>query len=42
MVNHLMYADDIELMSPSTVGLSMLLNVCGKYGLEHDIRFNLN
>ena len=40
IVNHLMYADDIVLLSPSATGLSMLLHVCGKYGLEHDIRFN--
>ena len=40
IVNHLMYADDIVLLSPSATGLSLLVHVCGKYGLEHDIRFN--
>ena len=40
IVNQLMHADDIVLLSPSTTGLSLLLNVCGQYGLEHDIRFN--
>ena len=40
VVNHLMYADDIVLLSPSATGLSLLLHVCGKYGLDHDIRFN--
>ena len=30
-MNHLMYADDIVLLSPSATGLSLLLNVCGKY-----------
>ena len=35
-----MYADDIVLLSPSATGLSLLLHVCGKYGLDHDIRFN--
>ena len=41
IVNHLLYADDIVLLSPSATGLSLLLNICGKYGLEHDIgRFN--
>ena len=40
IVNHLMYADDIVLLSPSATGISLLLHVCGKYGLEHDIRFN--
>ena len=35
------YADDIVLLSPSATGLSLLLHVCGKYGLDHDIiRFN--
>ena len=27
IVNHLMYADDIVLLSPSVTGLSLLLNV---------------
>ena len=40
IVNHLMYADDIVLLSPSATGLSLLLHVCGNYGLVHDIRFN--
>ena len=40
IVNHLMYADDIVLLSPSATGLSLLLHVGGNYGLEHDIRFN--
>ena len=41
-MNHLMYADDIVLLSPSATGLSLLLHVglCGKYEMEHDIRFN--
>ena len=39
-MNHLMYADDIALLSPSATGLSLLLHVCGNCGLEHDIRFN--
>ena len=40
VVNHLMYADDIVPLSPSATGHSLLLHVCGKYGLDHDIRFN--
>ena len=40
IVNHLMYADDVVLPSPSASGLSLLLHVCVNYGLEHDIRFN--
>ena len=27
-VNHLMYADDIVLLSPSATGLSLLLHTC--------------
>ena len=42
IVNNVMYADDIVglLLSPSATGLSFRLHVCGKYGLQHDIRFN--
>ena len=29
IVNHLMYADDIVLLSPSATGLSLLLHVLG-------------
>ena len=35
-----MYADDLVILAPSHVGLSMLLSVCSDYGLEHDIKFN--
>ena len=38
IVNKLMYAGDIVLLRPSaSTGLSLLLHVCGKYGLEHYI-----
>ena len=30
IVNHLMYADDIVLLSPSATGLSLLLHVCSR------------
>ena len=40
IVNHLMYADDVVLLSPSVTGLAMLLKVCEKLGLEHGIRYN--
>ena len=39
-INHLMYADDLVLISPSTRGLSRLIEECQKYGLEFDIHFN--
>ena len=28
LVNHLMYADDLVLLSPSAAGLSILLSIC--------------
>ena len=40
MINHLMYADDLVLLAPSFMGLSMLLSACSDYGLEHDIKYN--
>ena len=38
--NHLMYADDIILFSPSVKGLQNLINVCYEYGASHGITFN--
>ena len=40
LINHLMYADDLVLISPSTAGLQKLLDICKKFGLDHDIIFN--
>ena len=40
LINNLMYADDLVILAPSHVGLSMLLSVCSDYGLEHDIKLN--
>ena len=40
IINHLMFADDIVLISPSTHGLKVLLEECQKYGFECDIIFN--
>ena len=40
ILNHLMYADDLVLISPSTSGLRILLNDCQQYGIEHDIKYN--
>ena len=40
MVNHLAYADDLVILSPSVKGLQKLLNICSEYGEEHDIMFN--
>ena len=40
LINHLMYADDLVLLSPSAMGLSLLLSVCSAYCIEHDIKYN--
>ena len=40
MVNHLAYADDLVILSPSAKGLQKLLNICSEYGEEHDIMVN--
>ena len=42
LINHLMFADDIVLISPSTYGLKVLLEVCQKYGIKCNILFNPN
>ena len=39
-INHLMYADDLVILSPSLSGLSELMQVCGSYGMNHDIKYN--
>ena len=40
IINHLLYADDLILISPSSRGLQRLLKVCEEYGLANDIVFN--
>ena len=39
-INHLMYAADLVMLSPSVSGLSELMQVCGLYGLNHDMKYN--
>ena len=36
LINHLMYADDIVLISSSVKGLQKLLHVCERYGVDFD------
>ena len=38
--NHLFYADDTVLLSPSPSGLQKLINVCTNYGKNHEILYN--
>ena len=35
LINHIMYADDLVLISPSSAGLSQLLHECEKFGTKH-------
>ena len=39
-INHVMYADDICLLSPSALGLQKLLDVCYSFSQCNDIVFN--
>lgn len=40
VVNHLMYADDLVVFSPSSAGLQQRLNVCSVFGDQHDVKYN--
>ncbi len=40
LINHLMYADDLVILSPYSSGLQQFLRVCSFYGVQHDIVFN--
>ena len=40
IINHLLYADDLVLMCPSFHGLQDLLDICGEYADNHNIKFN--
>ena len=39
-INHLMYADDIVLVSASSKGLQSLLNTCEEFSSNFDVKFN--
>lgn len=38
--NHLYYADDMVLLSPTPYGLQKMLKICEMYANDHDILFN--
>ncbi len=42
LVNHIIYADDLVVFSPSSAGLQQLLTLCSYYGHEHYILYNPN
>ena len=39
-IGSILYADDIALLACSCYGLQQLTNICNKYGMQWDIRFN--
>ena len=40
LVNHLMYADDLAIFSPSSTGFQEMLNICTEYGVKFDVKYN--
>ncbi len=38
--NHLIYADDMVLIAPSSLALQILLSICDKYACANDISYN--
>ena len=40
VINHLMYADDLVVLSPYSGGLQQLLKICSTFGSEHDVIYN--
>ena len=40
MINHLLYADDIYLLSLSSQEMQAMLYISAKYAIDHDIVFN--
>ena len=40
LINHIMYTDDLVLISPSSAGLSQLLNECEQFGTRYDVKYN--
>ena len=40
IINHIMYADEVVLISPSSAGLCQLLRECETFGMSHDVKYN--
>ena len=40
-INHMLYADDVCIVSLSSAGLQNLLSICDKYCASHTITFNV-
>ena len=42
LINHIIYADDMVIFSPSLKGLQNLIDICVEFGKIFDLKFNLN
>ena len=40
-INHLCYADDLVLFTPSAKSLQYLIDICRKFGSDFDVKFNV-
>ena len=40
-INHLLYADDLCIVSLSSAGLQQLLSICDEYCASHSLSFNV-
>ena len=40
LINHVLYADDLVLISPSHKALQLLVNICENYGIRNDVVFS--
>ena len=40
-INHLLYADDLCIVSLSSAGLQQLLSICDQYCASHSLTFNV-
>ena len=40
-INHMLYADDVCIVSLSSAGLQQLLSICDQYCAMHSITFNV-
>ena len=40
-INNISYADDMCIMGPSASSINILLDICSKYALENDLRYNV-
>ena len=41
LINHLLYADDLCIVSLSSAGLQQLLSICDQYCASHSLTFNV-